>query len=246
MWMFPGGRAGQRHPLRNQGNGAHCSDKRHHRSHKHACAMAQTLTLNDVEAAVKVGDTAVVEAGLVQGGGALLNIEDVKEDWFIAACDGGHMEVAQLLLQLKGERAVNVHAWNETAFWCACKRGRAKVVRLLLGLSGGQRVHVHAGNEVSFRHACLKGCIDVVVLLLGLGGDRAVNVRKWNGWAFRPACENGQLDVVALLLAHRSAGGAPAAAKTLRRGGEWGYVVKDDWRVLEERPVDQDATSQQQ
>jgi hypothetical protein len=51
----------------------------------------------------------------------------------------------------------------------------------------------------------------------------------------------GRTEVVTLLLAHRSAGGAPAA-KTLRQGGKWGCwvkqhdVAKEEWCALAEWP----------
>jgi ankyrin repeat protein len=128
--------------------------------------MATALTLEEVEEAVIAGDAAAVAAGLEQGGEAALAIS-VKDEWFLAACVGGH--------------------------------------------------------------------IQVVALLLGLGGDRAIDVHTWDEWAFRRACWHGRSEVVALLLSHRSVNGG-AAAKTARQDGEWGYVVKEKWHALAERP----------
>jgi ankyrin repeat protein len=85
------------------------------------------------------------------------------------------------------------------------------------------------------------GHADIVQLLLGLVGERAINVHAENEDAFHWACERGHVEVIKQLLCHRSTGGAPAAA-TLRRGGEWGYVVrqldaeKKEWCALGERP----------
>jgi hypothetical protein len=74
------------------------------------------LTLEDVDKAVREGNTAAVTAGLAQGGGAALAIGDVKEDWFIAACRRGYTEVVQLLLGLSGARAIDVHVDDEAGF----------------------------------------------------------------------------------------------------------------------------------
>jgi hypothetical protein len=218
--------------------------------------MAAALTLDDVGAAVKVGDAAVVAAGLAQcGGESTLAIGGVKEDWFARACGYGHTKVVTLLLSLNGERAVTVHA---KSLYCACEGGHVEVIKLLLGLTGERAINVHAENEAAFCWACRGGHSEVVALLLGLTGERAVNVHAGNEWAFRCACSHGRIEVIKLLLGlggaraidvrtqnavfrwacrygrtetvtlllSRRNCGGAPAVKTLRQGGEWGYRVK--------------------
>jgi hypothetical protein len=200
--------------------------------------MTDSLTLKDVEEAVKDGDVKVVAAGLAQGGSAALAVGGAKDDWLAAACWCGHIEVVLLLLGLTGQRAVDVHAKKERAFYLACSAGHTAVVVLLLGLGGERKVNVHVSGEYAFRMACFYDRIKVVELLLSLGGARAVNVHVANDKAFHQACMDECTQVIALLMCHRGADGAAAAA-TLRRHGKWGYVEiagKEWWCSLRKQP----------
>jgi hypothetical protein len=195
----------------------------------HGCAMVEAVVaLRRMEGALKAGDVAAVAAELAHGGKNALDIVGRVNDWFIAACRMGHVEIAQQLLSLTGTRAVNVHACDRQAFYMACYRGHVRVVALLLGLQGDRAVNVHAANEHAFRIACKNRRPSVVALLLRLGGHRAVNVHAQDGVGLHYACFLSLSKAARLLLAHRNRLGAPVLP-TVRRGRRWACVV---WATL--------------
>ena len=76
------------------------------------------------------------------------NNEDM--DGLMIACLNGHLPVVNLLLRLKGERAVNANQRSNlgnTAFILACQDGHLKVVQRLLELKGDRAINVNEKDK---------------------------------------------------------------------------------------------------
>lgn len=131
------------------------------------------------------------------------DVHENNEAAFCAACAGGHVDMARLLLSLSGSHRVDTAramAADMNPFQLACANGHVKMVQLLLALEGERRVNVHAGNERALGLACWGGHTEVVRLLLRLEGERRVDVHALGEGAFQWACERGHTQIVQLLL----------------------------------------------
>jgi ankyrin repeat protein len=188
--------------------------------------------------ACQAGHIGVVQA-LLDARPTCMCIPESLHGGFLLACSSGRTTILTLMLGMRGAWAINVHAQNGRALVQACCGGCADTVALLLQLQGDRRVNVHRNESEGFRAACVfqwphRSHVDTVKLFLGLGGDRAIDVSAVSAWVFQR--KHVRPSVLALLLAYRGLTGAPAVA-TLRRGGEWGYIVeKERWRALAARP----------
>ena len=135
---------------------------------------------------------------------------------FMFACENGHKDVVQLLLEYSGR--VELNAENEekwTAFMLACSNGHKDVVKLLLDYSEDTGLNIKGLRTIRYRDgleslthtltpfmiACNNGHKDIVQLLLNHLDRMDLNAVDYiEGTAFMMACSNGHKDVVKLLL----------------------------------------------
>ena len=121
---------------------------------------------------------------------------DISTDYeyaFRMACENGHLEVAQWLLQVKPN--IQVDALNEWAFRNACMMRHLKVAKWLLQVKPD--IDISVKNEDAFRLACANGHLEVAKWLLQIKPN--IQVDALNEWAFRMACANGHLEIAKLL-----------------------------------------------
>ena len=136
-----------------------------------------------------------------------LNIKDwIDRSTFMVACEYGHQDVVQLLLNYS-DISINLNTENkygETALLLACQKGHKDVVQLLLDNSE-RNIDLNARNNLgwtAFMYVCKNGHKDVVKLLLKNSKSLIdLNARSNAGsTAFMFACKSGDKDVVKILL----------------------------------------------
>ena len=119
----------------------------------------------------------------------ILDISADNESAFVCACDYGHLEVAQWLLEMKPD--IDISAGGDDAFCFACYNGHLKVAQWLLYLKPTIDVFVY--NNCAFGWACKNGHLEVAQWLYHLKPE--INVCTDNDYAFRYACINEYLEV---------------------------------------------------
>ena len=114
-----------------------------------------------------------------------------------SACKGGHLQVAEALLDAGGTLTV----WHRNeALSHAASRGRTACCELLL--DRGADIHHGGGFGETLCWAASHGHLETVAFLLNRGAD------AWSEPAMRCATEEHHDAVVALLLARRGGGAA--------------------------------------
>ena len=117
-----------------------------------------------------------------------------------AACQAGHLQVAQYLLQLPGIEPDIPNFEKATPLLAACAFKHVEVVSLLLG---DPRVFPDPADRegcTPLYLACQEGCVGAVRLLLD---DSRVNVNRVSNAGtspFNSACQEGHLGVVEVML----------------------------------------------
>jgi len=101
------------------------------------------------------------------------------------ACDNGHIDIVQLLLE---QKYIDVN--YQGPLYCACQNGHIDIVQLLL-----KRKDIDVNKWSPLEKACENGHTDIVRLLLK---HPDILVNKWE--PLEKACENGHTDIVRLLL----------------------------------------------
>jgi ankyrin repeat protein len=119
----------------------------------------------------------------------ILDISADNESAFVCACDYGHLELAQWLLEMKPD--IDISAGGDDAFCFACYNGHLKVAQWLLHLKPTIDVFVY--NNCAFGWACKNGHLAVAQWLVNLKPE--LNISDNNEYAFRYACKNGHLEV---------------------------------------------------
>ena len=155
--------------------------------------------------ACKSGETKVVQLLLDccnSEESGLNSIDEYGYTVFMWACQNGHKDVVQLLLE-NSERielnAISNHGW--TAVMHACSNGYTDVVKLLLDHSEIELNERSSYGNTAFMIACLNGHKEVVQFLLDHSESIYMNARNNDGrTAFMEACHYGSKDVVKLLL----------------------------------------------
>jgi len=119
---------------------------------------------------------------------------------FLCACEEGHREIVELLLN---DERIDIKSIGASPFKIACEKGHVGVVELLLN---DQRVDVTKENKKGhppFYVACLKGYVEIVKLLLN---DERIDLNKVDDSGQTPfyiACEHRCTEVVKVLLNHQ-------------------------------------------
>lgn len=128
-----------------------------------------------------------------------------------AAAGGGHLEVAQLLIDKGANINTVISQYGRTAFQAAAEGGNLEVVQFLL--DKGARINTRAAKfhgRTALQAAAGNGHLEVVKLLLGKGNDvNAPAGRSSRRTALQAAAEGGHLDVVKLLLVRGAEINAP-------------------------------------
>ena len=119
----------------------------------------------------------------------ILDISADNESAFVCACDYGHLEVAQWLLEMKPD--IDISAGGDDAFCFACYNGHLKVAQWLLYLKPTIDVFVY--NNCAFGWACKNGHLAVAQWLVNLKPE--LNISDNSEYAFRYACKYGRLEV---------------------------------------------------
>lgn len=149
------------------------------------------------------------------------NNEDGETAMWLA-CANGHLDAANLLIELYPDDVRHVCAWsrnyhNESPMWIACANGHLKVAQWLHANGGDVNV-LNSKLESPLWAACANGHLGVVQWLFSVqsiyrdticvcAASRHLEVVKWlvgenmpivgHGWsAMVAACEGGNLDVV--------------------------------------------------
>ena len=168
--------------------------------------------------ACKSGETKIVQLLLEccnSEKSGLHSIDEYGYTAFMWACQNGHKDVVQLLLE-NSERielnAISNHRWTAfrtwknqrwTAVMLACSNRHTDVIKLLLDHSEIELNLKDNGGMTAFIHACRNGHKDVVKLMLDHSERIELNERSSNGYtAFMIACLNGHKEVVQFLLDH--------------------------------------------
>ena len=123
-----------------------------------------------------------------------LNPEVNIQRGFDKACAKGHLELAQWLLQVSGERGQDIPISDTNFFW-ACAGGHLEVARWLLQLN--PNINISCMNEYPFRIACDKGYLELAQWLYQVSKERGqdIDVSTQNNEAFYFACLNRHLEV---------------------------------------------------
>jgi hypothetical protein len=113
---------------------------------------------------------------------------------FNNACAKGHLELAQWLLQVSGERGQDIPISDTNFFW-ACAGGHLEVAQWLLQLN--PNINISCMNEYPFRIACDKGYLELAQWLYQVSKERGqdINVSTQDNEAFYFACLNRHLEV---------------------------------------------------
>lgn len=119
----------------------------------------------------------------------ILDISTDNESAFVCACDYGHLEVAQWLLEMKPD--IDISAGGDDAFCFACFNGHLKVAQWLIQIK--PTINVFVFNNCAFGWACKNGHLEVAQWLYHLKPE--LNISDNNEYAFRYACSNGRLEV---------------------------------------------------
>jgi len=80
------------------------------------------------------------------------NIDNI-ENVFIIACWWNHLDVAQLIYQIKP--TINISVYNEQSFRYACEKGQLDMAKWLLSIKPD--IDITANNDEAFRSACEEG-----------------------------------------------------------------------------------------
>jgi len=75
------------------------------------------------------------------------------ENAFIIACYYGHLDVAQLIYQMKP--TIYISAYNEQAFRYACEKGHLELAKWLVSIKPD--IDITANNDQAFRESCEEG-----------------------------------------------------------------------------------------
>ena len=137
--------------------------------------------------------------------------EDLNDNNAIElACQEGHLEIAQLLLNWRGDEKqfVDPTINDNNAIELACQEGHLEIVQLLLNWRGGpdedQYVDPTINDNTAIEFACEEGHLEIVQLLLNWRGgpdeDQYVDPTINNNNAIEFACQEGHLEIVQLLL----------------------------------------------
>lgn len=122
----------------------------------------------------------------------------------LAACKGGHPEMAQWLFGF-GANIEAIDRYNRTALHHACEGGHLEVARWLLE-HGVKTEVIDQEGKTALHLACRAGHSEVAQLLLQHGAK--INVKhNHDKTPLYVACEYGKIDVIKALLAHRDADG---------------------------------------
>ena len=119
----------------------------------------------------------------------ILDISADNESAFVCACDYGHLEVAQWLLEMKPD--IDISAGGDDAFCFACFNGHLKVAQWLIQIK--PTINVFVFNNCAFGWACKNGHLEVAQWLYHLKPE--LNISDNNEYAFRYACKYGHLEV---------------------------------------------------
>ncbi|KZP13299.1 ankyrin, partial [Athelia psychrophila] len=154
--------------------------------------------ISPVHYACRIGVTAAV-ANLIKNGADFSHNRGRGRSGLTAACNGGHLEIVQLLLT----HGVDIDAggYSGTALQEAASEGHLEIVQLLL--AHGADVEVRGGNSSStaLQDAASKGHLAIVELLLAHGANIGAG-SGINRTALQRAAYEGHLEVTQLLLSH--------------------------------------------
>jgi len=107
------------------------------------------------------------------------------------ACAGGHIRVAEALLEGAGGMLITRHL--NSALWRAARAGRSACCELLLE----RGADIHDGEDLALRAAALHGQLETVAFLLDRGAD------AWSEQALENAANGHHDAIVALMLEGR-------------------------------------------
>ncbi|KAI9331657.1 ankyrin repeat-containing domain protein [Zopfochytrium polystomum] len=148
---------------------------------------------------------------------------------FLEACEGGHREVAELLLGKPGGDAVKTADENgRTALHVAAGKGHPELVSWLLGLPGVSVGALTGGESkgTPLHVAAAAGHAEVVRVLLRAGADKDAKA-EGGATPLHLAAQQGAAEVVVLLVEHGAdvaAGAGENGTTALHRAAEGGYV----------------------
>ena len=121
----------------------------------------------------------------------------------VGACQGGHLEVAQLLLPYfatNQQTQTEADAYDK-AFLKACKGGHLPVATLLLASAPDkQHIMIAKDNCIAFQEACLWNQWAIVKLLLKKSANQQDMIKANSFKAFRNAAAKGHYVITQLLL----------------------------------------------
>jgi len=152
--------------------------------------------------ACRTGDEAAVQALLLLGSPARVNVHVNGDRCVELAAENGHAHVLQRLLALDGDRRLNVHAREEGALVAAASEGHTRCLQLLLQLQEERAPEMSVDDSYPLRIACEFGHSGAVRAMLDARqAGCALDVHALNEDALQRAAMCGHVDIVRMLLA---------------------------------------------
>lgn len=133
------------------------------------------------------------------------NIYDKLDVAFELACCGGHVEVADFILNLSLSDNLNLHL-NSDTFYNACVGG-VRMADWYAKLNTNENVMKNKINTLSIRSSVFKRLIQVLridmmqwLIELDLLSDQRINIHTDKEWAFVHCCKHNQINMAKYLL----------------------------------------------
>jgi len=132
--------------------------------------------------------------------------DEYKMTLFAFACDSGHTEIVELILQTAGFTGLNDYdcGYDRNApFIMAALGGYIDIVKLFLKTPGFDLLNmVNYDGNTAFMEACRMGHIEIAKLLLNTPGFSVLNIKTFRRGrtALIWACEYGRQKIVKMLL----------------------------------------------
>jgi len=132
-----------------------------------------------------------------------INETIIENGWtpLMIACELGHHDIVNVLLELESIQLNLINKHGETALFIACRNGHSEIVKLMLEQDSLDVNICNNYGDNPLLTACSFGHIKVVELLLRCRKVTHINSRNQDGsTAFYIACEEGQKEIIQLLL----------------------------------------------